>query len=131
MSPEQFLSLLEDRQLLAANHIASLRRQIAESTKEVTAESVAKLLVKKEKLTKLQAKELLKTKSLEASDPSETLVSSGEVPPGPPGEAELRELDDLGLSPNGRRSRCTAAIGRVIRLRTNGGRTCRLRHADV
>ena len=48
MSPEQFLSLLEDRRLLAANHIASLRRQITESTKEVTAESVAKLLVKKE-----------------------------------------------------------------------------------
>ncbi len=109
MSADQFLALLEERHLLADKHVVSLRRQIDVSTKDVTAESIAKLLVKKGMLTKFQAKQLLASKTPETSDPGETIVSdvAFDLPPppppliesGPPSSDEQRDLDDLDLMP--------------------------------
>ncbi len=57
----EFLKLLAERHLVAEKVVDKLRRQIEQSSNEVTAESVAKLLVKNGLLTADQAKRLLAT----------------------------------------------------------------------
>ncbi|MHB1037177.1 MAG: outer membrane protein assembly factor BamB family protein [Pirellulales bacterium] len=59
LSPEEFLALLEQRDLLPAERVAELRRQIAKSPKPVSAASLASLLVTQGYLTKMQADRFL------------------------------------------------------------------------
>ena len=59
MSARDFLNLLEERDLLDATIIADLRRQIDEAAKSVSAETIAKLLVENEHLTRFQATKLV------------------------------------------------------------------------
>ncbi len=59
MTVEQFLDTLENNGLLPPDLMGKLRRQVDESSKNITAESLARLLVKKRHLTKFQADSLL------------------------------------------------------------------------
>ena len=68
MSARDFLNLLKERSLLDDAIIADLRRQLEESDKAVSAETIAKLLVENEHLTRFQATNLVgeTTKDIEA-----------------------------------------------------------------
>jgi len=59
MSARDFLNLLKERSLLDDAIIADLRRQLEESGKSVSAETIAKLLVENEHLTRFQATQLV------------------------------------------------------------------------
>ena len=59
ISPERFLTLLEERGLLSSRTVAGLREQIAQSAEPITAAALAKRLVKHGKLTSSQAKRML------------------------------------------------------------------------
>ncbi|MBN1395372.1 MAG: PQQ-binding-like beta-propeller repeat protein [Pirellulales bacterium] len=60
-STEQFISLLEERELVSARTAENLRAQVAESRKPISAEKIAKRLIKAGRLTSTQAKRLLAT----------------------------------------------------------------------
>jgi len=100
MTADQFLSLLEERQLLSERHLTSLRRQVEDSKKKVEAISVAKLLVKKKILTKYQAKNLLETK-VDDDVGAAAAVDDNATPTTSEGETghHVQDLNDLGLSP--------------------------------
>lgn len=59
ISTEQFLALLEEKELLSARTLASLREQVAQSRTPIPADAIAKRLVKHGRLTASQAKRLL------------------------------------------------------------------------
>ena len=63
MTAEEFIDILEQRALLPASAIGSLRQFVAKSLKIVTPESLAGLLVEKGRLTSEQAEQLLKPAS--------------------------------------------------------------------
>lgn len=90
MSAEAFLAKLEG--LIEDNIINDLRRQLAQSKTNVTARSIAKLLVDKGKITSFQAKKLL------ADDDG----GSKSKPPPPPGKSKSKKKqppsDDLALA---------------------------------
>jgi outer membrane protein assembly factor BamB len=104
MSARDFLDLLESRGLLDETITADLRRQVGESAKGVTAETIAKLLVENGHLTRFQATKLVgeATEGIEArraqraaklEQDSDTALSAdddllGEMrsPPPPPAE---------------------------------------------
>lgn len=94
MSAKDFLNLLEERGLLDPSIIADLRRQVDESTKGVSAETIAKLLVENEHLTRFQATKLVgeATKDIEArrSQRAEELESLNE--PDPPAQSDEDDL---------------------------------------
>ena len=86
ISTERFLALLEEKELLSARKVASLRAQIAQAPKPISAESLAKRLVKKGHITLDQAKRLL---------------AAGPTPPSQP-EAKPQSTDsddELGFAP--------------------------------
>ena len=56
ISTEQFLALLEEKQLLSARAVAHLLPQIAQSDQPIAAETIAKRLIKHGHLTVAQAK---------------------------------------------------------------------------
>ncbi len=85
ISPERFLTLLEEKELLSPRTVASLREQIATSAEPMTAAALAKRLIKHGRLTQSQAKRLL---AEEKETPS---ISSAK--PQPMGG------DDLGFAP--------------------------------
>jgi outer membrane protein assembly factor BamB len=85
-SGEQFVTLLEAKQLLPAKMIESLRGQLAGAKKPIAATAIAKLLVDKGHLTPFQAKQLLS----EAASPD---IDLGLSP------AASTDDDDLGLAP--------------------------------
>ena len=60
MTAEEFLELLETRKLVPGETIATLRQQVQKSIKIIPADTVAKLLVEKKRLTAKQAEQLLK-----------------------------------------------------------------------
>ena len=60
ISTEQFLKRLEEREILSAKLVESLRAQVAGSEKPITAKTIAKKLVKAKKLDPQVAKELLR-----------------------------------------------------------------------
>jgi outer membrane protein assembly factor BamB len=82
ISPERFLDLLEAKELLSAGTLASIRQQIARSTKPITAETLAQRLVRHGRLTSSQAKRLL--------------AAEEDAPPAPPPQAKE---DVLGFAP--------------------------------
>ncbi len=84
----EFLSELAQRDLAPANVVASLRRQVGEATKPVSALAIARLLVEKGHLTAVQAERLLGAPLTAAKHPS------------PAALAETKPMDaELGLAP--------------------------------
>jgi outer membrane protein assembly factor BamB len=69
ISPERFLALLEQKELLSPRTVASLREQIANSAEPITAAALAKRLIKHGRLTQSQAKRLLTSDKDEAPQP--------------------------------------------------------------
>ena len=61
MTTEDFLDILEQRQLVSKNIVGQMRRKVAAGDHRITAKSILKFLVKKELVTRAQAKELLET----------------------------------------------------------------------
>lgn len=61
MTTADFLDILEDRQLVSDRIISQLRQKVAQGDHRITAKSILKYLVKKELVTKTQAKQLLET----------------------------------------------------------------------
>jgi outer membrane protein assembly factor BamB/TolA-binding protein len=86
ISPERFLTLLEEKELLSPRTVASLREQIATSAEPITAAALAKRLIKHGRLTQSQAKRLL-------AEEKETPSSS------PAAKAQPKPSDDLGFAP--------------------------------
>lgn len=92
MKTEDFLDILEQRQLVSTEIVGKLRAKARQSDTRITAKSVLKYLVKKELVTRRQAKELLAT-TLTVNDKAESSIL-GFVPlaqpprpedePGPP-----------------------------------------------
>ena len=62
MTAQEFLDQLQERAWVPGEVIASLRKQVAASAKPVTPETVANLLINKQRLTTAQAKQLLVAK---------------------------------------------------------------------
>ena len=87
ISPEQFLALLEEKELLSPRTVASLREQIAQSAEPITAAALAKRLVKHGRLTPSQAKRLL------AADDEKPSPAKSAAKPQP------KAGDDLGFAP--------------------------------
>jgi hypothetical protein len=84
ISPERFLDLLEEKELLSPGTVASLRKQLAQSPKPITAEVLAQRLIKHGRLTADQAKRLL--------------AADDETPPPAPKPLKS-ESSDLALAP--------------------------------
>ena len=61
MKTEEFLDILQERKLIPDKIVAQLRAKARQSDKRITAKSVLKYLVKKELVTRRQAKDLLAT----------------------------------------------------------------------
>jgi len=86
ISPERFLELLEQRELLSPETVAALRAQLAQASKPITAEALAKRLVKHGRLTASQAKRLLSA--------AEAPAGGAEEAPREEKTLELAPLDD-------------------------------------
>ena len=67
MTAEDLLNILEQRQLVSAGILASLRKQVAGAAKPIPPASVIKLLVDKQQLTPGQAEQLLRTAATPAA----------------------------------------------------------------
>jgi outer membrane protein assembly factor BamB len=67
MTAEDLLNILEQRQLVSAGILASLRKQVAGAAKPIPPASVIKLLVDKQQLTAGQAEQLLRTAATPAA----------------------------------------------------------------
>jgi len=98
MSPEQFLDLLEQRDLLAAEPIAQLRRQVASAPAGVSAQKIAQLLIKKGLLTEFQAKKLLGESSAQGPAPTQAKSAPAAKPAPQPSPPALDD-EELGLLP--------------------------------
>ena len=61
MKTEEFVDLLEQRQLVPASIVRQVREKIRKGDRRITARSLLKYLVKKELLNHSQAKQLLQT----------------------------------------------------------------------
>ena len=61
MKINEFLKLLEERQLVSAKILEQVRAKIAKGDRKITSKSLLKYLVKKELITRTQAKQLLET----------------------------------------------------------------------
>ena len=61
MKTEEFVDLLEQRQLVPVSIVRQLREKISKGDRRITAQSLLKYLVKKELLTHSQAKQLLQS----------------------------------------------------------------------
>ncbi len=59
MKPEPFLDVLEERGLVSASVVGKIREKVAKGDKRLTSKSILKYLVKKELVTRRQAKDLL------------------------------------------------------------------------
>lgn len=73
MKTEDFLDILEQRRLVRGEIIAQLREKAQHGEKRITAKSVLKYLVKKELVTRQQAKDLLTT-TLTVNDKAESSI---------------------------------------------------------
>lgn len=99
ISIERFLTLLEEKELLAPREAAKIREQMAKAPAPFTAETLAKQLVKREYITLSQAKRLLATEAGEAPPkPAATVVSKPVEKPVAP-KPSAKEDDELGLAP--------------------------------
>ncbi len=91
MNTEEFVDLLEQRQLVSASIVRQVREKIAKGDRRLTARSLLKYLVKKELLTRPQAKQLLQT-TLTVSPSAESSIL-GMIPlPEPPAEEVIPTL---------------------------------------
>ncbi|MBU4271955.1 MAG: PQQ-binding-like beta-propeller repeat protein [Planctomycetes bacterium] len=90
-STERFIALLEERELVSPHTAKSLLAQVAKSRKTISAESIAKRLVKHGRLTSTQAKRLLA--ALEETPSGPAAESKPKAKPGPKAE------DELGFAP--------------------------------
>lgn len=90
-STERFIALLEERELVSPHTAKSLLAQVAKSRKTISAESIAKRLVKHGRLTSTQAKRLLAALEETPSGPAAESKPKAEPPP----KAE----DELGFAP--------------------------------
>ena len=61
MKINDFLNLLEERQLVSSRVLAQVREKVAKGDRKITSKSLLKYLVKKELITRSQAKQLLET----------------------------------------------------------------------
>jgi len=86
ISPERFLALLEEKDLLSPRTVAGLREQIANSAEPMTAAALAKRLIKHGRLTQSQAKRLLAEDSEASSKPAVA-------------KPKPKRSDDLGFAP--------------------------------
>ncbi len=92
-STDQFLTLLEEREILSARTVANLRAQVAQSPKPIAAELIAKRLVKHGHLTPAQAKRLLS--AVEEAAPPTKPAAAKPAAARPQPKAE----EDLGFAP--------------------------------
>ena len=77
MSADRFLDRLEKTGLLEAWFLQTLRDQVRSSTEPITADSVAKRLVRSGHLTKLQASKLLADLQSDEVEPPEVPRGGG------------------------------------------------------
>lgn len=115
MSAERFLDRLEKTGLLEAWFLQTLREQVRASTTPITADSVAKRLVRSGHLTKLQASKLLADLQTDAEEPPDVsrerdrgrgkpADAGAKAKPAPSideelGLAPVGDEEDLGLAP--------------------------------
>ena len=99
ISPERFLAILEEKELLSPRTVASLREQISQSAEPVTAAVLAKRLVKHGRLTVSQAKLMLAADDEQAP----ATVARNEV--------ETKDLPTIWRSRRSKAKRPTAPIG--------------------
>ena len=89
MTTEEFIDILEQRQLVSASIVRQLREKTGTGERRITARSLLKYLVKKELLTRSQAKQLLET-TLTVSPSAESSIL-GIIPlPEVPAERSLK-----------------------------------------
>lgn len=89
MTTAEFIDILEQRQLVSASIVRQLREKTGEGGRRITARSLLKYLVKKELLTRSQAKQLLET-TLTVSPSAESSIL-GLIPlPEVPAEKSLK-----------------------------------------
>jgi outer membrane protein assembly factor BamB/TolA-binding protein len=99
---DEFLNDLAERDLVPAEIVASLRRQVASSAKPVAAATLAKLLTDKGQLTAAQAQRILGGAAAPAGQPAPRPAKAVAKSPAPmPADdlAGLAPLDDGGLMP--------------------------------
>ncbi|MEM7312751.1 MAG: hypothetical protein AAF497_06335, partial [Planctomycetota bacterium] len=103
MSAESLISLAESKGLLDPKTVAKLRKQVDGSSKPVTAEKIAKALVKAGKLTKFQAasllEELANQPALQESTSDIGLAEGSSTQLVPIEDEPLEEISDEGLTP--------------------------------
>jgi outer membrane protein assembly factor BamB/TolA-binding protein len=94
MKTEEFIDILEQRQLVSASVVQSVREKIAKGDRRITPRSLLKFLVKKELITQSQAKQLLQS-TLTVSPSAESSILGTVLPPDVPVDESLQlQLDE-------------------------------------
>ncbi len=86
MTIEDFLEILQDRDLVPAPIVEQVREKVAQGDRRVTPQSLLKYLVKKEYVTKLQAKQLLETTLTVTPNAESSILGMIPMPKVPPTE---------------------------------------------
>ncbi|MCH8839147.1 MAG: hypothetical protein IH831_00430, partial [Planctomycetes bacterium] len=83
MKTEEFVDILEQRQLVSASIVRQVREKISKGDRRITAQSLLKYLVKKELLTSAQAKQLLQTTLTVSPSAESSILGIAELPETP------------------------------------------------
>jgi|GEM_PF-5088070 len=97
MKTEEFVDLLEQRQLVPASIVRQVREKISKGDRRITARSLLKYLVKKELLTHSQAKQLLQTTLTVSPSAESSILGIAELPETPAEESLRRKSEQVPL----------------------------------
>jgi len=90
MKTEDFLDILEQRELVPSDVVDSIRGKVQQGKHRITSKSVLKFLVKRELITRRQAKQLLET-TLTVTDHAESSILGMGLMPKMPAEEKIEE----------------------------------------
>jgi len=87
MNIEEFVSILEQRQLVSASIVKQVREKISRGDRRITSRSLLKYLVKKDLLTRSQAKQLLQTTLTVSPSAESSILGMVALPDAPTDES--------------------------------------------
>ncbi len=99
MNADELLNILEQRDLVSAGMLATLRKQVAAAPRPIAPASVIKVLVDKQELTARQAEQLLRAVAGNAAPAAKPAAAASPKPAVKPASSLSLE-EELGLAPS-------------------------------
>ena len=94
MTTEEFLEVLQDRDLVPAAIVTQVRDKVEKGDRRITPKSLLKYLVKKEYVTKRQAKQLLETTLTVTPNAESSILGMAAMPKVPPPEPTRQKSEE-------------------------------------